>query len=135
MDKKTKITLDILLDRKLKSENDKKKVVLFDSEILGGTIEIEKLRAKDVMALMGDVTDNNNAEEGIRLNNKLIYKHCSIFRNEELQKAYNVAEPYDVILEVLDQNIGEVNKLCNAILNLYGLGEKILEKEADDIKN
>ena len=41
------ITLEILIAKKQQSENDKMKVVLFNSEVLGGTIEVVKHRARD----------------------------------------------------------------------------------------
>lgn len=141
----SKITLDILLERKIKQEQDKMKIIPFNSEILGGTIEIVKGKLRDIVKMM-DNTDKDNVEEGLKSNLKLIYKHCPIFKNKELQESYEVAEPYEVILEVFDQNLGEVNKLSNAILNLYGIGEKesnkgknIVEKEIEgeieDLKN
>lgn len=46
------ITLEILIAKKQQSENDKMKVVLFNSEVLGGTIEVVKHKAKDVIKIM-----------------------------------------------------------------------------------
>ena len=80
-------------------------------------------------------------EAAYKANCKLIYKHCPILQKKELQEAYQVAEPYEIIIPVFDENLGEVNKLSNFILNLYGLGaeddkaSKVLEEEIEDIKN
>lgn len=133
------ITLDMLIARKEQSNNDKMKVVLFNSEVLGGTIEVRKLKARDVIKIM-DSTDNKSTEEAYNVNCKLIYKHCPILQDKELQAAYEVAEPYEVVVPVFEENLGEINKLSNFILSLYGLTDseqfsEAVEEEADDIKN
>lgn len=134
------ITLEILIAKKQQSENDKMKVVLFNSEVLGGTIEVVKHKARDVIKIM-DSTEEKTTEAAYKANCKLIYKHCPILQKKELQETYQVAEPYEVVIPVFDENLGEVNKLSNFILNLYGLGEednkasKVLEEEVEDIKN
>nr|DAK44970.1 MAG TPA: tail assembly chaperone protein [Caudoviricetes sp.] len=129
----------MLIARKEQSNNDKMKVVLFNSEVLGGTIEVRKLKARDVIKIM-DSTDNKSTEEAYNVNCKLIYKHCPILQDKELQAAYEVAEPYEVVVPVFEENLGEINKLSNFILSLYGLTDseqfsKAVEEEADDIKN
>ena len=64
------ITLDMLIARKEQSNNDKMKVVLFNSEVLGGTIEVRKLKARDVIKIM-DSTDNKSTEEAYNANCKV----------------------------------------------------------------
>lgn len=133
------ITLDMLIARKEQSNNDKMKVVLFNSEVLGGTIEVRKLKARDVIKIM-DSTDSKSTEEAYNANCKLIYKHCPILQDKELQATYEVAEPYEVVVPVFEENLGEINKLSNFILSLYGLTDseqfsKVVEEETDDIKN
>lgn len=133
------ITLEMLIAKKEQSNNDKMKVVLFNSEVLGGTIEVRKLKARDVIKIM-DSTDSKSTEEAYNANCKLIYKHCPILQEKELQEAYEVAEPYEVVVPVFEENLGEINKLSNFILSLYGLTDseqfnKAVEEETDDIKN
>nr|DAP92279.1 MAG TPA: protein yqbN [Caudoviricetes sp.] len=133
------ITLEMLIAKKEQSNNDKMKVVLFNSEVLGGTIEVRKLKARDVIKIM-DSTDSKSTEEAYNANCKLIYKHCPILQEKELQEAYEVAEPYEVVVPVFEENLGEINKLSNFILSLYGLTDseqvsKAIEEETDDLKN
>lgn len=133
------ITLEMLIAKKEQSNNDKMKVVLFNSEVLGGTIEVRKLKARDVIKIM-DSTDSKSTEEAYNANCKLIYKHCPILQEKELQATYEVAEPYEVVVPVFEENLGEINKLSNFILSLYGLTDsdqvsKAIEEETDDIKN
>lgn len=133
------ITLEMLIAKKQQSNDDKMRIVLFNSEVLGGTIEVRKLKARDVIRIM-DSTDSKSTEEAYNANCKLIYKHCPILQEKELQEAYEVAEPYEVVVPVFEENLGEINKLSNFILSLYGLADseqvnKAIEEEKDDIKN
>lgn len=133
------ITLEMLIAKKEQSNNDKMRVVLFNSEVLGGTIEVRKLKARDVIKIM-DSTEDKTTEAAYNANCKLIYKHCPILQEKELQATYEVAEPYEVVVPVFEENLGEINKLSNFILSLYGLAEeekasKVLEEEVDDLKN
>lgn len=128
------ITLELLLDRKRQSQDDKLKKVLFYSKVLDGNIEIIKQKAKDILKLM-DKLDTSDVEESYRANCKLIFTHCPIFKSKELQDEYGAVEPYDVISAVFEENLGEINKLCSAILNLYGLGDNVVAKEVNEIKN
>lgn len=125
------ITLEMLLARKEQSNNDKMKIAYFNSEVLGGTIEVVKLKARDVLKVMDNV-DDKSTDGAYRANCKLIYKHCPLLQKKELQDAYEVAEPYDVVTPVFDENLGEINKLATFILGLYGLAEN---EDIDDIKN
>ena len=133
------ITLEMLIAKKEQSNSDKMKVVLFNSEVLGGTIEVRKLKARDVIKIM-DSTEDKTTEAAYNANCKLIYKHCPILQEKELQETYEVAEPYEVVVPVFEENLGEINKLSNFILSLYGLAEedkasKVMEEEVDDLKN
>lgn len=133
------ITLEMLIAKKQQSNDDKMRIVLFNSEVLGGTIEVRKLKARDVIRIM-DSTDSKSTEEAYNANCKLIYKHCPILQDKELQEAYEVAEPYEVVVPVFEENLGEINKLSNFILSLYGLTDseqvsKAIEEETDDLKN
>lgn len=125
------ITLEMLLARKEQSNNDKMRIAYFNSEVLGGTIEVVKLKARDVLKIM-DNADDKSTDGAYRANCKLIYKHCPLLQKKELQEAYEVAEPYDVVTPVFDENLGEINKLATFILGLYGLAEN---EDIDDIKN
>ena len=52
-------------------------------------------------------------------------------QDKRLQEAYECAEPYDVVMRVLDDNIGAVGELTAAILDFYGMGDSI----RDQLKN
>lgn len=133
------ITLETLLARKQQSENDKMKVFLFNSEVLGGNIEIVKQKARDIMKIM-DSTDERGMEASNEMNCKMILKHCPIFREKELQTAYGVAEPHELVTKVFDENLGEIGKLAEKILGIYGLADEkkksnLIEEEVEEIKN
>ena len=51
--------------------------------------------------------------------------------HKELQEAYGCQEPYDIVLRVLDDNVGALAELANAVLDFYGMGDSI----RDQLKN
>lgn len=130
MDKKTKLTLDQLLARKAQREDEKLKVKEIYSEILGGVLVAKKLPLGKFL----DLTDlvGSTAEEGLKANCMLIYECCDIFHNAELIKTFNCAEPYDVILAILNDNVVEIARIAGKIMEFYGYGEK---KIGEEIKN
>ncbi len=71
---------------------------------------------------------------------KIILKHCPIFKEKELQTAYGVAEPHELVIKVFDENLGEIGKLAEKILGIYGLADEkkksnLIEEEVEEIKN
>ena len=125
------ITLEMLIAKKEQSNDDKMKIVLFNSEVLGGTIEVVKLKAREVIKIM-DSAEDKSTDCAYKANCKLIYKHCPILQKKELQEVYEVAEPYDVVMPVFEENLGEINKLATFILSLYGLADN---EEIEELKN
>ena len=57
----------------------------------------------------------------------LIYTCVPLFRDEKLQQAYEVAEPYDVVPAIFDDNILAIQSLGDEILGLYGFADMINE--------
>nr|DAK60761.1 MAG TPA: protein yqbN [Caudoviricetes sp.] len=125
------ITLEMLIAKKEQSNDDKMKIALFNSEVLGGTIEVVKLKAREVIKIM-DSAEDKSTDGAYKANCKLIYKHCPILQKKELQEAYEVVEPYDVVMPVFEENLGEINKLATFILALYGLADN---EEIEELKN
>ena len=117
------ITLEMLIAKKEQSNSDKMKIALFNSEVLGGTIEVVKIM---------DSAEDKSTDGAYKANCKLIYKHCPILQKKELQEAYEVVEPYDVVMPVFEENLGEINKLATFILALYGLADN---EEIEELKN
>ena len=79
------ITLEILLARKEQSNNDKMRIAYFNSEVLGGTIEVVKLKARDVLKVM-DNADDKSTDGAYRANCKLIYKHCPLLQKKDYKR-------------------------------------------------
>ncbi len=92
------------------------------SDYLQETLEVKRLPLNKVFQLMSGA-DKLELAEAFDLNLQLIYESCPILKDKELQEAYDVVEPTDIIVKLFDDNIGEINKLALFILAQYGLGE------------
>ena len=121
MGDKKKLLLEDLLDRARQSENDKIKIREYYSEILGGTIQVNKMPLRKITELMDNVSNADSISESFDGNVELIYKSVPIFQNKELQATYGCVEPYDIVAKIFDDNINEINNLADFILGFYGL--------------
>lgn len=121
MGDKKKLLLEDLLDRARQSENDKIKIREYYSEILGGTIQVNKMPLRKITELMDNVSNADSISESFDGNVELIYKSVPIFQNKELQATYGCVEPYDIVAKIFDDNINEINNLAEFILSFYGL--------------
>ena len=80
-------------------------------------------------AMMGKY-DSANFEENLTFEAELVYASCPMLQDRSLQEAYGVKDPLDIVLAVLDDDLGALNTLAEAITGFYGLGET-----ADAVKN
>ncbi len=113
----TKLTVADILERK----NIIKPLKLtYNSEILGGEIEIKKINADKVMDIAQDMQDNK-----YQTFCKLIFACCPIFSAKELQQKYKPIEPFDIVDILLESSLVEVTELAMQILELYGIKERI----------
>lgn len=103
-----KITIEQLLAKRL--DDNKKKTVLFRSEELGGDLEVNKIQLSKVLTLL-DGSEALSMADNMARNFELIYECCPILHNSELQKSYEVVEPSDIVAKILNDNIGEINRL------------------------
>jgi hypothetical protein len=123
-----KVTIDKLLSKRL--EDNKKKTAVFESKELGGDIEVVKIPLDKVLNIIDD-GESLSTLEAMARNYELIYECCPILHNKELQSAYEVVEPFDIVQKIFNDNIGEINSIANLILSLYGLD---VERLKDTVK-
>lgn len=98
---------------------------------LGGTIRVKKMRLSDMLDFLDSVNENITAREAYECNKEIVYKHCPVLQRKELQEGEDIVEPYDVVDLVFGENAQAVADLAEQILDLYGLGEDLV----NDIKN
>ena len=119
-----KATREALLERASKKED--KAYSTYESEALGLAFTVKRLPVARLMAIMD--MGEETAAGGLETSKQLIYESIPALQDKELQEAYGCVEPHDIVLGVLDDNLGEVEKLVEYINSQYGL-------TVDDIKN
>lgn len=126
-----KLTLSDLIARKEQRESSKADYRDIKVEALGGILTLKKLPLSQVLTMLDDQDENAGMKENLDFEVELIYKSCPMLQNKELQEAYGCQEPYDIVLRVLDDNVGALAELANAVLDFYGMGDSI----RDQLKN
>ena len=114
-----KLTLSDLIARKEQREAGRTDYRDVKVEALDGALTLKKLPLSQVLTMNLDFEV------------ELIYKSCPMLQNKELQEAYGCQEPYDIVLRVLDDNVGALAELASAVLDFYGMGDSI----RDQLKN
>lgn len=134
-----RITIESLIQRAEQRKNDKIKLKEVYNEMLGGNLVIKRVPLTQVVGIL-DKLDGEDLKlaDCIEMYKELIYKCCPILQNKELQEEYGCAEPYDIVTEIFEDNVGEINKLAEEILDMYGMTDKedkpVKELE-EEIKN
>ena len=100
--------------------------LFYDSEILGGRIDFEKVSPAKVMDIMQEIADGSNDVYNASL--YLIYLSVPMFRSKQLQEKYEIKDnPYKVIEYIFEENILEITNFGAKILNIYGFSQKRLD--------
>ena len=98
---------------------------------LGMTITVVKQPLSRVSSILDDLQGNETKfSTMLDIYKQLIYLCVPLFHDKKLQEAYECAEPFDVVTAVLEENIGALTKLAEAILDMYGLQDIV-----SDLKN
>ena len=118
-DKMKRATKESLLARAQKRD-EKTKYKEYSSKVLGETLLVKKHKLSRICEIL-DMADEESAEGGLELYKQLIYESVPILQDKELQEAYGCVEPHDIVTEILDDSLGEINKLAEFILEMYDI--------------
>lgn len=122
MDNQKKLTLEALIAKKEQRQQDKAAYKDVYVESLGGCLTLKKLPAMRFAAMMGKY-DSSDFEQNLAFEVELIYASCPMLQDKALHEAYDVKDPMDIVLAVLDEDLGALGTLAEAITGFYGLGE------------
>lgn len=128
-EKMKKATKESLIARAQAKKANEIKYIEYDCKAIGETLMIKKLPVTRIADIL-DMSEGDSIKAGIELNADLIYASIPLFHDKELQEAYDCKAPTDIVMKVFDDDLGEMNRICSRILEMYGLEEVV-----EDIKN
>lgn len=129
-----KLKLEDLVARAAQSQADKFKVKMVVIDREGNTIQATKKNLRTVSKTLDMPTETT--DDRFQAEMKLVYDHCPVLHEKELQTAYGCVEPLDAVEKVFDSNMGLIEKAAKEILDMYGLAEEEGTKNpVDDVKN
>lgn len=132
MDNAKRLTLDALVAKAEQRKQERYEVHQVEVPSLGGTLQLEKIPLTRIASMMDDLGDTSMAAN-LAFNVELIYACCPMMRNKQLQDAYEVTEPTDIVCAVLGDNMADINRIVTIILDMYGLADATGIKDA--VKN
>lgn len=127
-----KATLEALLDRKLQREQGSYGIKVINVPSLEMSVTAVKQPLSAVSDILDDLQTGKKMKfsETLDIYKQLIYLCVPLLHDEKLQAAYDCTEPYDVVTAVLEDNLGAITNLAEAILGMYGFQDIM-----DEIKN
>lgn len=129
-----KLNLEELVARATQSKADKFQARMVEIDREGNTIQATKKDLRTVSKTLDMETETTN--DRFQAEMKLVYDHCPVLHEKELQAAYGCVEPLDAVEKVFDSNMGLIEKAAKEILDMYGLAEEEGTKNpVDDVKN
>ena len=129
-----KLNLEELVARATQSKADKFQVRMVKIDQEGNTIQATKKDLRTVSKTLDMETETTN--DRFQAEMKLVYDHCQVLHEKELQAAYGCVEPLDAVEKVFNSNMGLIEKAAKEILDMYGLAEEEGTKNpVDDVKN
>lgn len=129
-----KLNLEELVARATQSKADKFQVRMVEIDREGNTIQATKKDLRTVSKTLDMETETTN--DRFQAEMKLVYDHCPVLHEKELQAAYGCVEPLDAVEKVFDSNMGLIEKAAKEILDMYGLAEEEGTKNpVDAVKN
>lgn len=116
-----KTTIEDIL--RVKDIIEEKKNIPFYSQTFDSEIEIEYIPADKFVEIV------NSLHETLPLRGdcEIIYACCPIFRNKELQEAFDIDDPIDIVEKAFGNNVFEIDNLAKHIMKRYGYYDNAVE--------
>ena len=109
------------MERKTQAMKAKMAVKEINVPVLGMALTVEKLPLARVLNLIDKYKDDDSLNGKFELYKELIYVSVPLFRSTQLQEAYEVAEPSDIVTLLFEQNLTAITNLGDNIAAMYGI--------------
>lgn len=120
-----RMTMEELIARKNQADESRKKIIDIEVPAMGGAIAAHKKPLQEYTAFMDSLDDGDTLENSIDQFVQIIYAHCPMLQNKELQEAYECQEPSDIVLKVFGDSIGAIKSAAMKIMELYGIDDEV----------
>ena len=121
-----KLTLKDYIKRAKQKEQSIKE---FKNVLLGKEeIVVKKMKDGKILDYMDRIEEDASMRENIGVFKDIAYESIPMLQDKELRDNFELPEPVDIVTKVFE--IGEVIKISEKILDLYGLSDL-----KDDLKN
>lgn len=111
-----------------KKEEIQKSFKEIEIPVLGGSLEIKKMALSEFLEMLDDFSEKTTTAEAVKMQVEIIYECIPLLHSSEIQEAFECAEPTDVVYKILNDDLSEIARIFNEILDFYGMA-------SDDLKN
>lgn len=125
-EKLKKLTIKDFIAKAKQKEKDK--MSFSDIDLKDGSLTVKKLSDKKLLSIMDRVESSENMEAMISVYKEVIFEGVPTLQDEELQKSFELAEPYDIVTKVFE--LSEIIDIAVKIFDIHGLNDI-----GEDLKN
>jgi len=116
------VTFDALIAKAHQRDDDKLKIKKVKCEALGGEITLKKPPVQKIAEILDSADEALGTYEGMRTNAALIYEAWPLVKDnyDKLKEEFHVADPYDLVIAMFDDNIAELESIAKEVGDFYG---------------
>lgn len=114
-----KATTNELLRKIEENRSRRKKDHLIYSKALGMELAVKMIPLDELLEILS--VERADFAEQMEAYKHIIYVHCPMLHSKELQSEEYI-QPYDVVLDVFDNNLEDIGNFAEQIIDLYGMG-------------
>lgn len=127
-----RLTFQDLIDKKIKLEESKIEFKEIYVNKVEGNLLFKVPKIREMLKIIDIIKENNNSIEVTYDEfKKIIYFSCEILHNKELQQAYEIIDPFDIVEIFIDTE--QIIEIGNLFMALTGVGENVNIDE--EVKN
>lgn len=119
-----KATLEELLARKEQAAAAKTQFKDIEVPSLGLVFTVQKLPLAKMLSILDGMDEAEGISGKFEQYKEIIFHSVPLFQQQKLLDAYDLAEPYDIVPAVLEDNLAAIGELGDGIVAMYGLDDK-----------
>lgn len=116
-----KATIESLLEDKAKGRYDSLAIKTVEVPAIGYSFDLKKPKLDTILSILNQAGEEGNVSDNIRFMQEIVYQACPMLHNTQLLEEFDVKEPPEIVLAILNDNLEALYSLSDEVLAFYGI--------------
>lgn len=116
-----KATIESLLADKAKGKYDSLAIKTVEVPAIGYSFDLKKPKLDTILSILNQSADDSSMSDNIRFMCDIVYQACPMLHNTQLLEEFEVKEPPEIVMAVLNDNLDALYALSDEVLSFYGI--------------